>query len=74
MTKLLFGSNFSWLWLAKNRDIIEFVGTPPFLRFALQVAMATMYFHKAETCVSFKNIFCVFRGPKEQFGIRKKLS
>ena len=55
-----------------NRDIIEFIGTPPVLRFALQVAMATTYFHKAQTCVSFKNIFSYLGGPKELFGIRKK--
>ena len=40
-----------------NRDIIDFVGTPPFLRFVLLVAMATMHFHKVQTCLSFKNIF-----------------
>ena len=40
-----------------NRDIIDFVGTPPFLRFVLLVAMATKHFHKVQTCVSFKNIF-----------------
>ena len=51
-----------------NRDIIEFVGTTPFLRFALQVAMATMHFHKAQTCVSFKNIFCHIKGvPRSNF-------
>ena len=43
--------------VSNNRDIIEFVGTSPFLIFALQVAMATMHFLKAQTCVSFKNIF-----------------
>ena len=57
-----------------NRDIIEFLGTAPFLRFALQVAMATMHFYKAQTCISFKNIFSHLVGPNEQFGTRKKLS
>ena len=47
-----------------NRDLIECVGTPPFLRFTLQVAMAPMHFHKAQTCLSFKNIFFVFRDPR----------
>ena len=47
--------------VSNERDIIEFVGTPPFLRFALQVAMVIMHFHKAQTCVSFKNIFFVSR-------------
>ena len=59
--------------VSNDIDIIEFVGTPPFLRFALQIAMATMHFHKAKTCVSFKNIFSYLAGPKEQFGTRKKL-
>ena len=40
-----------------NRDIIDFVGTTPFLKFVLLVAMTTMHFHKVQTCVSFKNIF-----------------
>ena len=52
--------------VSNNPDRIDFVGTPPFLRFALQVAMSTMYFHKVQTCVSFRNIF-VFRGPKAVF-------
>ena len=50
--------------VSNSRDIIEFVDTPPFLRFALQVAMATIHFHKAQTYVSFKNIFFVFRGSQ----------
>ena len=50
--------------VTNNRDIIELVGTLPFLRFALQVAMATMHFHKAQICVSFKNIIFVLRGSE----------
>ena len=60
--------------VCNNRDIIEFVGISPFLRFTLQVAMATMHFHKAKICVSFKNTFSYLGGPKEQFGNGKKLS
>ena len=45
-----------------DRDIIDFVGTPPYLKFALPVAMATMHFHKVQTCVSFKNIFFILKG------------
>ena len=39
--------------VSNNRDII----------FALQVAMATMHFHKAQTCVSLKNIFSYLGVP-----------
>ena len=41
----------------------DFVGTPPFLRIALWVAMVTMHFHIAQTCFIFRNIFCALRGP-----------
>ena len=47
-----------------NRNIFESVGTPPFLRFALHVVMATMDFHKAQTCVSFKNFFSYLGVPR----------
>ena len=48
--------------VSNNRGIIEFIGTPPFLRFALLVAMATMHFHTAQANVSFKNIFFSYLG------------
>ena len=38
--------------------MIDFVGIPPFLRIALQVAMATMHFHIAHSGLLFRNIFC----------------
>ena len=39
--------------------MIDFVGTPPFERIALRVAMVTMHFHIAQTGLFFGNI--VFR-------------
>ena len=54
--------------VSNNRDIIEFVGTTPFLRFALQVAMATMHFTKPKHVYLLRTFFIVFRGPKVQFG------
>ena len=36
--------------------MIDFVGTPPFLRMALRVAMVTMHFHKARTGLFLWNI------------------
>ena len=44
--------------------MIYFVNTPPFLRIALQVAMATMRFHIAQTGL-FMRIFSPFRGSEE---------
>ena len=44
--------------------MIDFVNTPPFLRIALQVAMATMHFHIAQTGL-FMVIFFAFRGSQE---------
>ena len=41
--------------------MIDFVNTPPFLRIALQVAMATMYFHIAQTSL-FMGIFFRIQG------------
>ena len=57
-----------------NQDIMHFVGTPTFLRFAFQVAMATMHFYIVEIRVTLRDIFCIEGGPKEQFSTRKKLS
>ena len=37
--------------------MIDFVGTPPFLRMALQVAMVTRHFHMAPTVLFLRNIF-----------------
>ena len=40
--------------------MIDFVGIPPFLRIVLQVSMATMHFHKAQTGLCFRNVvFCL---------------
>ena len=41
--------------------MIDFVNTPPFLRKALQVAMATMHFHIAHTGL-FMGIFFRIQG------------
>ena len=57
--------------VSNNLDIIDFVDTPPFLRFALQVTMATMHFNKALTCVSFRNIFSYLGVPRSNLGARK---
>ena len=55
-----------------NRDIIDFVGTPPFLRFALQIAMTSTHFHNVQTCVSFRNFFRIKRVPRSNLApIRK---
>ena len=42
--------------------MIDFVGTPPFLRMALRVAIVTMHFHIARTCLFFRNIFFSIQG------------
>ena len=45
--------------------MVDFVGTPPFLRIPLQVVMANMHFHIAQTGLIFSNIFFFsFRGPE----------
>ena len=53
--------------------MIDFVNTPPFLRIALQVAMATMHLHIAQTGL-WVNVFTNSGGPREQFGTNSKLS
>ena len=35
--------------ISSSKDIIDFVGTPPLMRIALRVAMATMHFQIAQT-------------------------
>ena len=47
--------------------MIDFVGTPPFLRMGLQVAMVTRHFSHSP------NRF-ILSGPREQFGTNAKLS
>ena len=42
--------------------MIDFVDTPPFLRIALQVAMATMHSHIAQTGLFFLGIFFCIQG------------
>ena len=44
--------------------MIDFVDTSPFLRIALQVAMATMHFHIAQTGLFMGKVFSAFRGSK----------
>ena len=55
--------------VSNNRDIIDFVGTPTFLRFALQVAMALMHFHKVQTYVSFMNFFSYVGVPRSKLAL-----
>ena len=45
--------------------MIDFVNTPPFLRIALQVAMATMHFYIAQTGL-FTGTFFAFMGSQEK--------
>ena len=52
--------------------MIDFVGTSPSLRKAICVAMATMHFNIAQTCLLMR-IFFTFR-TREQFGTNSKLS
>ena len=47
-----------------NRDIIDYVGTPLFFRLVLLVAMATMHFHKVQTCVSLRTFFRILGRPR----------
>ena len=54
--------------------MIDFVDTTPFLRIALQVAMATMHFQIAQTGLFMGIFFLHSGGPKEQFGTNSKLS
>ena len=54
--------------------MIDFVDIPSFLRIALQVAMATMHFHRAQTGLFMGNYFFAFKGPRKQFGANLKLS
>ena len=54
--------------------MIDFVDTPPFLRIALQVAMATMHFQIAKTGLFMRIFFSHSGGPREQFNTNSKLS
>ena len=55
--------------------MIDFVGTPLFLRIALRVAMATMHFQIAQTGLFLGNVFFSHSGcPRERFCINEKLS
>ena len=53
--------------------MIDFVGTSPSLRKALWVAMATVYFHLAQTGL-FMFFFSHSGGPRKRFGTNSKLS
>ena len=56
----------------------EFLGTRPYLRSALWVAMETMHFHIAQTNIFWgTKYFCKGGGvgaPNEHYGTHKKLS
>ena len=55
--------------------MIDFLGAPSFLRFALRAAMATMHCHLlAQTALFIGNIFSHLGGPREQFGTHEKLA
>ena len=53
--------------------MIDFVDTTPFLRIALQVVMATMHFHIAQTGLFLGVLFSHIRGPREKFGANLKI-
>ena len=53
--------------------MIDFVGTPPFLRIELRVAMVTAFSHSPNR-LYFRNIFSHSGYPREQFGTTEKLS
>ena len=55
-------------------DIIDCVSTLPFLGFTLQVGMATIHFHIAQTGLFFRIFFSYLGGPKKQFGTNKNCS
>ena len=54
--------------------MIDFVDTPPFLRIALRVAMATMHFHIAQTNLFLEEQFFLhLRYLRKQCGTNEKL-
>ena len=54
--------------------MIDFVDTPPFLRIALRVAMATMHFlHSPNKFIFEGTIFSHLWYPREQCGTNEKL-
>ena len=55
--------------------MIDFVGKPPFLRIALPVAMATMYFHMAKLYLfEGGEFFLHSEGPREQLSTDEQWS
>ena len=52
----------------------DFVGTTPFLKIALWVAMETMHFHIAGISIFLETFSRIQGGPTEQFGTNEKLS
>ena len=54
--------------------MIDFVDTSPFLKIAIQVAMAIMHFYIAQTCLFMGIFFSHSGGPRKQFGTNSKLS
>ena len=48
--------------------MIDFVDTPPFLRIALQVAIATMHFHIAQTGLFMGTFFRIQEVPGNNLG------
>ena len=54
--------------------MIDFVGTPPFLRMTVRVAVVAMHFNIGPTGLFLGKFFFSFRGPREQFDTNDKLS
>ena len=55
--------------------MIDFVGTPPFLRITLLVAMESMHLRLARISVFLEDKICLHSGgPNEQFGTHERLS
>ena len=57
--------------ISSSYNNLDFVGTPFFLRAALQVAMATMHFHITQVGLFLGKDFLHSGGPREQFGTMK---
>ena len=49
--------------VSSSGDMLDFVGIPPFLRIALQVAMTTMHFHIAHSGLFFRSIIFPIEFP-----------
>ena len=60
--------------ISSSYNNLDFVGTPLFLRAALQVSKATMHFHITEIGLFSGKDFLLSGGPREQFDANEKLS